>query len=227
MGKTLHDSIRTTEEIRRAIQNSNDSLLRLAARYQINPKTVAKWQKRNTFEDSPMGPLHPHSTVLTIEEETVITAFRRHTLLPLDDCLRALKASIPRLTRSSLHRCFKRHGISRLSDISNEKPAKKKSRQNAPQNQTGYFQIDIVEVCTEEKQVYLFIGIDRTSKFAYAEFHPDRTRDRTLQFVDRLTAAVPYQIDTIVDNDGTDWKKQLKGKPTIKSLFDRIKDKRL
>ncbi len=30
---------------------------------------------------------------------------RRHTLLPLDDCLDALQPSIPHLTRTSLHRC--------------------------------------------------------------------------------------------------------------------------
>jgi hypothetical protein len=227
MGKTLHGSSRTTAGIRRTIQNSNESLLRLAARYNINPKTVAKWRKRNTVEDAPMGPRHPHSNVLTIEEEAVITAFRRHSSLPLNDCLRALKASIPKLTRSSLHRCFKRHGISRLSDIRCEKSAKKKSAQNPTQHPIGYFQIDIVEVCTEEKQVYLFVGIDGTSKFAYAEFHPDRTRVRTLQFIDRLTAVVPYQIHAIVDDDGTDWMNQLKGKRAIKSLFDRIKVKRL
>jgi len=29
----------------------------------------------------------PAGTVLTIEEEAVIVAFRKHTLLPLDDCL--------------------------------------------------------------------------------------------------------------------------------------------
>ncbi|TCW29111.1 hypothetical protein EDC20_1011, partial [Gluconobacter oxydans] len=31
-----------------------------------------------------------------------------HTLLPLDDCLYALQASIPHLTRSALHRCLQR-----------------------------------------------------------------------------------------------------------------------
>jgi hypothetical protein len=41
-------------------------------------------------------------------------AFRRHTLLALDDCLYALQATIPQLTRSALHRCLQRHGISRL-----------------------------------------------------------------------------------------------------------------
>jgi len=30
---------------------------------------------------------------LSIEDEAVVVAFRRHTLLPLDDCLYALKAT--------------------------------------------------------------------------------------------------------------------------------------
>jgi hypothetical protein len=50
--------------------------------------------------------------VLTVEQEAVIVAFRRHTLLPLDDCFYALQPTIPSLTRSSLHRCLLRHGIS-------------------------------------------------------------------------------------------------------------------
>ncbi len=53
-------------------------------------------------------------------------AFRRHTLLPLDDCLCALQATMGRLTRSSLHRCLQRHGISRLPDVDGDKPARKK-----------------------------------------------------------------------------------------------------
>ena len=44
MGQILHGSATTTEAIRRAIQNSQASLRELAARYGINPKTVAKWR---------------------------------------------------------------------------------------------------------------------------------------------------------------------------------------
>ena len=69
------------------------------------------------MHDVPTGPKNPSSTVLTIEEEAVIVAFRRHTLLPLDDCLYALQPTIPNLTRSSLHRCLQRHGISRLPEV--------------------------------------------------------------------------------------------------------------
>ena len=57
----------------------------------INPKTVAKWRKRATVEDMKTGPSEPRSTVLSEAEEAMVVAFRRHTLLPLDDCLYALE----------------------------------------------------------------------------------------------------------------------------------------
>jgi hypothetical protein len=43
----------------------------------------------------PTGPKDAHSTVLSIEQEAIIVAFRKHTLLLLDDCLYALEATIP------------------------------------------------------------------------------------------------------------------------------------
>ena len=81
---------------------------------------------RTSVTDLPTGPKEPHSTVLSLEEEAIIVALRKHTLLPLDDCLYALQPTIPHLTRSSLHRCLQRHGISRLPDVDGDKPAKRK-----------------------------------------------------------------------------------------------------
>ena len=104
MGQVLHGCATTTEAIRRAIQNSQASLRALSKRYGINQKTVAKWRKRTSVADLPTGPKEPKSTMLSIEEEAITVAFRKHTLLPLDDCLYSLQATIPHLTRSSLHR---------------------------------------------------------------------------------------------------------------------------
>ncbi len=146
MGQILHGCATTTAAVRRAIQNSQERLKQLASRYHTNVKTVAKWRKRTSVKDSPMGPRHPHSTVLTVEQEEVIIAFRLQTLLPLDDCLYALQPSIPNLTRSNLHRCVQRHGISRLPDIEGDKPVKKKFAKYP----IGYFHIDIAKVNTEE-----------------------------------------------------------------------------
>jgi uncharacterized protein YjcR len=80
MGQVLHGSARTTAAVRRAIQHRQESLKRLAARYAINPKTVAKWKKRTDVQDAPMGPKQPRSTALPPEQEAMCVACRKHTL---------------------------------------------------------------------------------------------------------------------------------------------------
>ena len=80
MGQILHGSAATTEVVRRAIQDSEESLRALSQRYGINQKTVAKWKKRTFVTDVPTGPKEPKSTVLSIEDEAIIVAFRKHTL---------------------------------------------------------------------------------------------------------------------------------------------------
>ena len=74
MGQILHGCATTTEAVRRAIQNSQESLRALAKRYGINQKTVAKWKQRETVADLPTGPKEAKSTVLSIE--AIIVAIR-------------------------------------------------------------------------------------------------------------------------------------------------------
>mgnify|MGYP000745194641 CR=1 FL=1 len=66
MGQILLESARTTEATRRAIQNSQESIAALAERYDLNPKTVAKWKKRDFVHDAAMGPKEPRSTTLSL-----------------------------------------------------------------------------------------------------------------------------------------------------------------
>ena len=164
MGQVLHGWATTTHAIRATIQRSQATTAALSRELGINVKTVAKWRKRETLEDRKTSPTEPSSTVLSSSEEAMIVAFRRHTLLPLDDCLYALQPSIPHLTRSSLHRCLQRHGISRLPDMEGDKP----NRQKFKRYPIGYFHIDIAELRINEGKLYLFVAIDRTSKFAVA-----------------------------------------------------------
>jgi transposase-like protein len=218
MGQLLHGSARTTAAVRRAIQHSQESLAKLAARYDLNPKTIAKWKKRADVHDAPMGPKQPHSTVLTKEEEALIVTFRRHTLLPLDDCLYALQATIPHLTRSALHRCLKRHGISRLPAIAGDKPQKKKFKRYP----IGYFHIDIAEVRTEEGKLSLFVAIDRTCKFAYAELHAEANKMVAAQFLRNLIATVPYRIHTVLTDNGIQFTNRKRDVYAFHHIFDRV-----
>ena len=198
MGQVLHGSATTTEAIRRAIQHSQESLRSLARRHGINPKTVAKWRRRSSVADLPTGPREPKSTVLSVEQEAIVIAFRRHTLLPLDDCLYALQPTIPNLTRSSLHRCLQRHGISRLPQVEGDTPDKRKFKPYP----IGYFHIDIAEVRTEEGKLYLFVAVDRTSKFAFVELHEKADRPTAVRFLEALIAAVPYRLHTVLTDNG-------------------------
>lgn len=160
---------------------------------------MAKWKKRTPTADRKTGQSEPHSTVLSVDDEAVIVAFRRHTLLPLDDCLYALQATIPHLTRSSLHRCLQRHGISRLPDVEGNKPRPSKFKRYP----IGYFHIDIAEVRTAEGKVYLLVAIDRATKFAFVELHEKATRRVAGDFLRTLAAAVPDTIHTVLTDKGT------------------------
>ena len=220
MGQVLHRGATTTEAIRRAIQHSQGSLRSLSRRYGINPKTVAKWKTRGCVADLPTGPKSAKSTVLSIEDEAIVVAFRRHTLLPLDDCLYALQATIPHLTRSSLHRCLRRHGISKLPDVEDGKVAKRKFKTYP----IGYFHIDIAEVRTEEGRLYLFVAIDRTSKFAVTELREKATTRVAADFLRALIKAVPDKIHTVPTDNGihfTDPRGRSWSAAEIKAMIDR------
>src|SRR4028119_1777264 len=198
LGQVLHGSARTTAAVRRAIQHSEESLRALAKRHSINQKTVAKWKKHETVADQPTGPSDPRSTVLSLEEEAIIVAFRRHTLLPLDDCLYALQATIPHLTRPSRHRGRRRRGISRLPDVEGDKPTRRKFKSYP----IGFFHIDIAEVRTQEGKLYLYVAIDRTSKFAFVQLVEKADTVTSRAFLDALVAVVPYKIKIVLTDNG-------------------------
>ena len=197
MGQVLHGCATTTEAIRRAIQRSEASIRALARRHGISATTVQKWRKRETTGDARMGPKQISSSVLSVEQEAIIVAFRRHTLLPLDDCLYALQATIPGLTRSSLHRCLQRHGISRLPD-----PEATPARKRFKAYPIGFVHIDIAEVRTEQGKLHLFVAIDRTSKFAFVQLHDKATRRIAADFLRAVADAVPFKIHTVLTDNG-------------------------
>jgi len=197
MGQVRHGSATTTHAVRAAIQRSTASAKELSATYGINQKTVLKWRKRASVEDQKTGPKEPRSTILSEDEEAAVVAFRRHTLLPLDDCLYALQPSIPHLTRSSLHRCLQRHGVSRLPEVEGDKPKKRFKRYPI-----GYFHIDIAELRTAEGKLHMFVAIDRTSKFAFVRLEERATSMKARAFLEALIEAVPYRIHTILTDNG-------------------------
>lgn len=155
-------------------------------------------------------------------EEALVVAFRRHTLLPLDDWLYALQPTIRHLTRSTLHRCLQRHGISRLPDVEGDKPR----RQRFKRYPISFFHIDIVAGGRgTEGKLYLFVAIDRTSKFAVPQLAEKADRRTGWAFLEHLLEAVPYKIHPILTDNGIQFTDQPCNRNTVWSRqirFDMI-----
>ena len=75
-----------------------------------------------------------------------------------------------------------------------DKPDKKKFKSYP----IGYFHIDIAEVQTAEGKLYLYVAIDRTSKFALVQLVQKTGRTSASAFLAALIAAVPYRIHTVL-----------------------------
>jgi len=223
MAGVLHGSARTTPRVRAELQASKEKTSVLAERYGLSRTTVSKWRSRITTADAPMGPRDPRSTVLTSVEEAMVVEFRRRTLLPLDDVLGCLKDTIPKLTRSSLHRCLARHGISRLPE-SEERTSR---RGTFAQTSIGYVHIDHCELRLASGKLHMFLAIDRVSKFTYVEFH-DRTKMLNgAAFLENVIAAFPYKIHSVLTDNGmafADLPKNRKGvsRQWGPNMFDRV-----
>ena len=198
MAAGLHGSARTTPRVRAELQASQETTRRLAARHGLNPKTVAKWRRRGSTADAAMGPSRPRSSVLSEAEEAIVVEFRRRTLLPLDDVLGCLRETIPRLSRSALHRCLVRHGISRLPR-DDERASKRK---RFAETKIGYVHIDVCELRLARGKLFLFLAIDRVSKFAHVGFFDANTKANGAAFLREVAEVFPYRIHTVLTDNG-------------------------
>ena len=66
---------------------------------------------------------------------------------------------------------------------------------------------------TEEGKLYLFVAIDRVSKFAFAEVHEHGSRRVAADFLRRLVERVPYRIHTVLTDNGLPQKSTRQSSP--------------
>jgi transposase-like protein len=217
MGQVLRGGARATEAVRRAVQPRQGSVRAAARRERLSPTTVQKWRKRSTTADARMGPEEARSTVLAPEEEAIAVAFRGRTLLPLDDRLDGLQPAIPHLARSSLHRCPERRGISRLPEITGDKPRERRFASHP----IGCFRVDLAEAQTGEGKLRLLAAIDRTGKFAFVRLLDGAGRMEAAQSLRGLIEAVPYQIHTVLTAKGAPFAPRKQGIRGSGHIFGR------
>lgn len=104
---------------------------------------------------------------------------------------------MPHLSLSSLYRSYKRHRINVMKE-EREKKTKKKFKLYNP----GYVHIDITQVYTEEGKLYLFVAIDRTTKFCFARLDKDQTASIAVTFLKEMQRAFPNVVHKILTDNG-------------------------
>lgn len=174
----IHANPRTTPRIRREIQQAPAILSHreLARRYGIHRHTVAKWRKRANVEDRSARPKRLQTT-LTEAQELVIVEVRKLLLLPLDDLLVLARTFLnPNLSRS--RRYLRRHGVSNLRILQKEQESIEGSSKSTTGQfkayEPGFLHIDVKylpQMPDEEKRRYLFVAIDRATRWVYLEIH--------------------------------------------------------
>lgn len=228
MNIRLHANATTTPKIRTYIQQSRQPVSVLASELGVSEPTIRKWQKRKDIEDASHTP-HHLPTTLSPEEEYIVTELRKTLLLPLDDLLRVTRAFInPKVSRAGLARCLRRRGISRLQALFPTEVGKK-TMKRFKDYIPGFVHIDVKylpQMADENQRSYLFVAIDRATRWVYLEILPNKSKRASQRFPTRLIHATPFHIHTILTDNGKEFTDRFsragERKPTGNHLFDRM-----
>jgi len=229
----LHKNARTTPAIRREIQQSKLSERALARKYGLNRATVRKWKRRDSVDDLPTTPKTIHAT-MSPEEELIAVELRTSLLLPLDDLLAVVHQFInPRVSRSGLHRCLRRHGVSNLraleaalneEDSENEQAKVKTFKDYEP----GYVHVDVKylpKMPDESRRKYLFVAIDRATRWVFLKVTASKSANTARRFLKDLIEQAPFKITKVLTDNGKEFTDRFcatgERKPTGKHPFDK------
>jgi len=220
----LHANAATTPRIRAYIQQSPASVAALARELGINETTVRRWKNRRDVADRPTTP-HRLATGFSAAEEAIAVELRTRLLLSLDDILEVMRRCLrPDISRSALHRCLQRHGVSQPPH-----EAKPAAQRFAPQP-FGYVHVDLKHLPRLDKQpAYVFVAIERTTRFVHVEIIPERSAATVAACLERFLAAFGHPVHTILTDNGAEftdrfgaarWRRRDRG--TGAHPFDRV-----
>ncbi len=184
----LHKNAKTTPAQRAFIQAGTGlNTAELAKKIGVSQTTVRKWKKRNSVYDRPHTP-HKIPAVLSPLQETIVVLLRLCLRSGLDDLHTLVRRFIfPEYARSSLNRCLKRYGISRLEPLAGLLPGGGKDFRGTF---LYYSMIRLPDFSETRGMEFLYIFLDCTTRRVYAEF----TASSCLQDPCQLIKGIPSRF---------------------------------
>ena len=230
MSYQIHPQARTTPKVREEIKNSSLTPAQLAKKYNITIPTSKKWKQRESVEDRSHRP-HKLNTTLTPAQELIVVTLRQLLLLSIDDLLVITKEFINSdVSRSGLGRCLVRHKVNNLPALKaaqNPDTAEKKPTKTFKDYEPGFLHIDIKylpKMPDEAQHRYLFVAIDRATRWVYFRIYANQTEVSSVDFLRRVKKACPVKIEKILTDNGTQFTDRFTSKekqPTGNHAFDQ------
>ncbi len=195
----IHPKAKTNAHIRKLIQESHESVVSLALKFKINPKTVQKWKNRKSCADLPYG-AKTHEKTLTPLEEKIIAKVRQHLKCDLEDLIVILKPYIPKLNKSNCYRTLLRRELNRLPS-----PFINKGKGKFKEYLPGFVHVDlgylpILKGTFQRK--YFIVGVDRITKIIFVKIVNGKTQKEAVNFLNKLVKFFPYRIHRILTDNG-------------------------
>lgn len=221
----LHANATTTPKTRAYIQASAASAAELTEELGVSETTIRRWRGRTDVKDRSHAPKR-RTTKLTLTEETLICELRRTVGLSLDDITEVMRRCVnTKISRSAVHRCLKRHGISGRAKGERPRPGA-----FAPAS-VGFVHVDLKHLprLVGEKS-YAFVAIDRATRFVHVEIVKRRDAKTIAGALKRFLKAFPHPVHTILTDNGSeftdrfavDMKGKPEGKPSGTHPFDVV-----
>ena len=226
----VHAQARTTPRTRAEIKDSPASIAQLAELYNITRATARKWKHRDSPDDLSHRP-HTLHTTLSPVQEAIAVELRRLLFLPLDDLLAVVREFVnPQVSRAGLDRCLRRHGVSSLRELQAQAQADAgtadKPVKTFKDYEPGFVHVDIKylpQMPDERQRRYLFVAIDRATRWVFMHIYADQSEDSSVDFLERLERAAPMKIVKLLTDNGsqfTDRFTNKKREPSGRHKFD-------
>ena len=226
MDVKLHANATTTPKVRAYIQASSASVAELAQELGVHETTIRRWRSRDTVTDRSHRP-HRLATSLNEIEERLVCELRTSLGLSLDDIVEVMHRCVnTKLSRSAIHRTLRRHGISKSSPRKTDKPGRFET-----DRPFGFIHLDVKHLTRlARKPAYVFVAIDRATRYVYVEVLPDRKAASAQAFLERFLEHFPGPVHTILTDNGSEWtdrfaddkKGKPPGKPSGRHPVDRL-----
>ncbi|CAK0754511.1 transposase [Gammaproteobacteria bacterium] len=156
---------------------------------------------------------------------------RKSLLLPLDDLLAVVHEFMnEEVSRSGLDRCLRRHGVSNLKSlypvVEEEKASAVKTFKDY---EPGFIHIDIKQLPRmpdEFKHCYLYVGIDRATRWVHLDVFPDKEACTAAAFLKRLLERIPFIVKKVLTDNGKEFTDRFsvngERAPTEHHIFDQV-----